>query len=120
MVQESPIEILKMRFVKGEITQEQYKEMLAVLTPPADSSTSADTPPAPAAAQDPPPGAASAKPPERDLFSGPFVFLYAAVVCGPLAILLLAAGVRDLMTYGLGFLAVVSGFQVWKDRAKLW
>lgn len=44
---ESPIEALKMRFVKSEITQEQYKEMLAVLVPPAASSANAVPPPAP-------------------------------------------------------------------------
>ena len=35
MEQESPVEALKMRFVKGEITQEQYKEMLSALMDPS-------------------------------------------------------------------------------------
>lgn len=55
MALESPVEVLKMRFVKGEITHEQFKEMLSVLVPPSASSTGAHTPPAPPAAQAPPP-----------------------------------------------------------------
>jgi len=39
MVQESPIEILKMRFAKGEITQEQYNEMLSALVPVPTAQT---------------------------------------------------------------------------------
>jgi len=39
MLQESPIEALKLRFVKGEITHEQYKEMLSALLPPAAASS---------------------------------------------------------------------------------
>ena len=38
-MQESPIETLKRRFVKGEITNEQYKEMLSVLLPPVAASS---------------------------------------------------------------------------------
>lgn len=48
---ESRIEILKLRFVKGEITQAEYNEMLPVLDPP--SASSADPNPLPQAS--PPP-----------------------------------------------------------------
>lgn len=38
MMQESPLEALKLRFVKGEITNEQYREMLSALLPPVAAS----------------------------------------------------------------------------------
>lgn len=55
MVSESPIEVLKMRFVKGEITLEQYKAMLSELVPPGASPSPTVTPSEPPAAQAPPP-----------------------------------------------------------------
>lgn len=64
MVQESPVEALKMRFVKGEITLEQYKEMLSVLTAPTAPLTSAVPPPTPSVAQASPPPASP--PPSED------------------------------------------------------
>lgn len=51
MVQESPTEALKLRFAKGEITHEQYKDMLSVLLSPSSSSGGAVTPPTPPAVQ---------------------------------------------------------------------
>ena len=48
-----------MRFVKGEITLEQYKAMLSELLPPSASPTPAGTPPEPPAAQAPPPATAT-------------------------------------------------------------
>ena len=51
MAQESPIEILKMRFAKGEITQEQYNEMLSALEP----VSTAQTEPAPSPTPSSPP-----------------------------------------------------------------
>lgn len=45
MMPTSPIEALKLRFVKGEITHEQYKEMLSALLPSEASSKDAVTAP---------------------------------------------------------------------------
>lgn len=39
MMQENPLEALKLRFVKGEITNEQYREMLSALLPPVAASS---------------------------------------------------------------------------------
>lgn len=51
MAQENPIEILKMRFAKGEITQQQYNEMLSALVPVSTAQTN----PAPRPTQPSPP-----------------------------------------------------------------
>lgn len=57
MAQESPVEVLKLRFARGEITHEQYKEMLAVLLPSEASREIPATPPKSSAALDPLPAA---------------------------------------------------------------
>ncbi|MEN6342701.1 MAG: hypothetical protein ABFC89_09100 [Methanospirillum sp.] len=52
-MQESPVEVLKLRFAKGEITYAEYKEMLAALVPQTAPSASAVAPPTPVATQSP-------------------------------------------------------------------
>lgn len=88
MVQESPIEVLKMRFAKGEITHEQYREMLSALmgesagaphpsSPPSRPSYKGATyiPPV----ERPAPAPAGAYPPGRGAYSSNVVLILLAI-----------------------------------------
>lgn len=120
-----------MRFVKGEITLEQYKEMLSVLHASPDSTKGEDTSTAtsaiptpiatpavqPSPGPDPIPAISSDAPAEKNQepFSG--MYLYTAVASGFLAIAGVAAGDR-IFSLGLGLVCIFTAYVAWQERGK--
>lgn len=120
-----------MRFVKGEITLEQYKEMLSVLHASPDSTKSEDTSSAtstiptpiatpavqPSPGSNPIPSRSSGAPAEKNQepFSG--MYVYTAVASGFLALIGVAAGDR-FFSLGLGLVCIFTAYAAWQERGK--